>query len=71
MVSGLQVSMEAPYVCSPCPVNGQGEARRQFFNDPAAPPAGGLLPAVFAAVRNGLGQVLLVRRMDDGLGVAG
>jgi 8-oxo-dGTP pyrophosphatase MutT (NUDIX family) len=39
--------------------------RRQFFHDPAPAP-GGLLPAAYAAVRNGGGQVLLVRRADDG-----
>jgi 8-oxo-dGTP pyrophosphatase MutT (NUDIX family) len=38
----------------------------QFFHDPAAPTPEGLLPAAYAAVRNGLGQVLLVRRADDG-----
>jgi NUDIX domain len=48
------------------PVNGHREVRRQFFHDPAAPTPAGLLPAAFAAVRNGLGQVLLVRRADDG-----
>ena len=40
--------------------------RRQYFHDPSAPTPNGLLPAAFAAVRNGLGQVLLVRRADDG-----
>jgi len=48
------------------PVNVHQEVRRQFFHDPAAPTPEGLLPAAFAAVRNGLGQVLLVRRADDG-----
>ena len=41
-------------------------ARRQYFHDPAAPAPGGLLPAAYAAVRNSEGQVLLVRRTDDG-----
>ena len=40
--------------------------RRQFFHDPAAPTPKGLLPVAYAAVRNGEGQVLLVRRADDG-----
>jgi mutator protein MutT len=40
--------------------------RRQFFHDPAAPTAEGLLPVAYAAVRNSEGQVLLVRRADDG-----
>jgi len=46
--------------------NVQGGARRQYFHDPAAPTPEGLLPAAYAAVRNLNGQVLLVRRTDDG-----
>ena len=38
----------------------------EYFQDPSAPHAHDLLPAAFAAVRNDAGQVLLVRRIDDG-----
>ena len=38
----------------------------EFYQDPWAPRAHDLLPAAFAAVRNAAGQVLLVRRIDDG-----
>jgi 8-oxo-dGTP pyrophosphatase MutT (NUDIX family) len=38
----------------------------EYYHDVAAPQARELLPAVFAVVRNGLSQVLLVRRVDDG-----
>jgi 8-oxo-dGTP pyrophosphatase MutT (NUDIX family) len=48
------------------PDSGHHEFRRQYFHDPAAPAPAGLLPAAYAAVRNGRGQVLLVRRADDG-----
>jgi 8-oxo-dGTP pyrophosphatase MutT (NUDIX family) len=41
-------------------------ARVEYYHDVAAPQACGLLPAAFAIVRNGLGQVLLVCRTDDG-----
>jgi 8-oxo-dGTP pyrophosphatase MutT (NUDIX family) len=41
-------------------------ARVEYYHDVAAPQARELLPAAFAIVRNGLGQVLLVRRADDG-----
>jgi 8-oxo-dGTP pyrophosphatase MutT (NUDIX family) len=41
-------------------------ARTEYYHDVAAPPARELLPAAFAIVRNGSGQVLLVRRADDG-----
>jgi 8-oxo-dGTP pyrophosphatase MutT (NUDIX family) len=41
-------------------------ARMEYYHDVAAPPARELLPVAFAIVRNGLGQVLLVRRADDG-----
>lgn len=40
--------------------------RTEYLDDPAAPAAGGLLPAAYALVRNSVGQVLLVRRADDG-----
>jgi 8-oxo-dGTP pyrophosphatase MutT (NUDIX family) len=39
---------------------------REYYQDPAAPPADDVLPAAFAAVRNPAGEVLLVRRLDDG-----
>ena len=38
----------------------------EYYRDPWAPRAHDLLPAAFAAVRNDAGQVLLVRRIDDG-----
>jgi 8-oxo-dGTP pyrophosphatase MutT (NUDIX family) len=38
----------------------------EYYHDGAAPQARELLPAAFALVRNGSGQVLLVRRADDG-----
>jgi 8-oxo-dGTP pyrophosphatase MutT (NUDIX family) len=38
----------------------------EYYQDPSAPQAHDLLPAAFAAVRNATGQVLLVRRIDDG-----
>jgi mutator protein MutT len=41
-------------------------SRRQYLDDPQAPVAQGLLPAAFAIVRNQHGEVLLVRRADDG-----
>src|SRR6478609_4415268 len=39
---------------------------REYFKDPNAPRADDVLPAAFAAVRNVAGEVLLVRRIDDG-----
>ena len=41
-------------------------ARVEYYHDVAAPQARELLPAAFAIVRNGVGEVLLVRRADDG-----
>jgi hypothetical protein len=41
-------------------------ARMEYYHDVAAPQARELLPTAFAVVRNGLGRVLLVRRIDDG-----
>ena len=38
----------------------------EYYRDPGAPRADDLLPAAFAAVRNVAGEVLLVRRIDDG-----
>ncbi len=39
---------------------------REYYQDPHAPRAHDVLPAAFAAVRNLAGEVLLVRRIDDG-----
>ena len=39
---------------------------REYYRDPNAPRAHDVLPAAFAAVRNDAGEVLLVRRIDDG-----
>ena len=39
---------------------------REYYQEPGAPRAHDVLPAAFAAVRNVTGQVLLVRRIDDG-----
>ena len=39
---------------------------REYYRDPNAPRAHDVLPAAFAAVRNVAGEVLLVRRIDDG-----
>lgn len=38
--------------------------RAEFFHDPRAPAANSLRPTVFAAVRDGGGAILLVRRAD-------
>lgn len=39
---------------------------REYYRDPSAPRAHDLLPAAFAAVRNTHGEILVVRRIDDG-----
>jgi ADP-ribose pyrophosphatase YjhB (NUDIX family) len=39
---------------------------REYYQDPSAPTAHDVLPAAFAAVRNSTGELLLVRRIDDG-----
>ena len=39
---------------------------REYYRDTNAPRAHDVLPAAFAAVRNVTGEVLLVRRIDDG-----
>jgi 8-oxo-dGTP pyrophosphatase MutT (NUDIX family) len=39
---------------------------REYYQDPNTPRAHDVLPAAFAAVRNGVGELLLVRRIDDG-----
>ena len=41
-------------------------ARVEYYYDVAAPRARAMLPAAYAVVRNGVGRVLLVRRVDDG-----
>lgn len=40
--------------------------RVEYYHDVTAPQARELLPVAFAIVRNGVGEVLLVRRADDG-----
>ena len=39
---------------------------REYYRDPNAPRAHDVLPAAFAAVRNLVGEVFLVRRIDNG-----
>lgn len=39
---------------------------REYYQDPNAPQPHDVLPAAFAAVRNSAGELLLVRRIDDG-----
>jgi 8-oxo-dGTP pyrophosphatase MutT (NUDIX family) len=39
---------------------------REYYHDPNAPRAHDVLPAAFAAVRNLAGEILMVRRIDDG-----
>ena len=39
---------------------------REYYQDPNTPTAHDVLPAAFAAVRNSAGELLLVRRIDDG-----
>lgn len=41
--------------------------RRVHFHDPDAPSATVVVPSAFVAVRNGRGQLLLVRRADSGM----
>lgn len=41
--------------------------RRDFYNDPSAPTAQRIVPAVTAFVTNDKGEVLLERRSDNGL----
>ncbi len=42
-------------------------ARRDFVDDPAAPPANSVVPSVVAAVLNDAGELLMVHRTDNGL----
>lgn len=39
---------------------------REYYREENTPRAQDVLPAAFAAVRNGAGELLLVRRIDDG-----
>jgi 8-oxo-dGTP pyrophosphatase MutT (NUDIX family) len=39
---------------------------REYYREENTPKAQDVLPAAFAAVRNGVGKLLLVRRIDDG-----
>ncbi|MFB8003110.1 NUDIX domain-containing protein [Nocardia sp. NPDC056000] len=41
--------------------------RRDYQNDPNAPKANSLVPAASVVVVNGLGQILLQRRVDNGM----
>ncbi|MBB5870208.1 ADP-ribose pyrophosphatase YjhB (NUDIX family) [Allocatelliglobosispora scoriae] len=42
-------------------------ARRDYYNDPAAPPANSVVPAAAAAVMNERGELLLIHRTDNDL----
>jgi len=46
--------------------NGGVVRLREYYQDPNAPRAHDVLVAAFAAVRNAAGEVLVVRRIDDG-----
>ncbi|RNL77642.1 NUDIX domain-containing protein [Nocardioides marmorisolisilvae] len=41
--------------------------RREYYDDPAAPPANSLVPAATVFVQDDAGRVLLVQRSDNGL----
>lgn len=41
--------------------------RRDFYNDPAAPPANSVVPSVVAAVLNDNGELLMIHRTDNNL----
>ena len=41
--------------------------RRDFYNDPAAPPANSVVPSVVAAVLNDNGELLMLHRTDNNL----
>lgn len=41
--------------------------KRDYYDDPAAPPANSIVVAVTAAVRNSRGELLLIERTDNGL----
>lgn len=42
-------------------------ARRDYFNDPDAPPANSVVPSVVAAVVNDRGELLMIHRTDNNL----
>jgi ADP-ribose pyrophosphatase YjhB (NUDIX family) len=42
-------------------------ARRDFFNDPDAPPANSVVPSVVAAVQDDQGRLLMIHRTDNDL----
>lgn len=42
-------------------------ARRDYFDDPSAPPANSIVPSVTVAVRNPSGALLLIHRTDNDL----
>ena len=74
LVSGSQVTRRSPSSCSPSPCRVPSAGResapvvrlREYYQDPNTPRAHDVLPAAFAAVRNSAGELLLVRRIDDG-----
>jgi ADP-ribose pyrophosphatase YjhB (NUDIX family) len=41
--------------------------KRDYYDDPDAPAANSLVPAVAAVVRDSEGQILMIRRADNGL----
>jgi len=41
-------------------------ARRDYYNDPDAPAPNSVVPSVVAAVRNERGEILMIRRTDNG-----
>jgi ADP-ribose pyrophosphatase YjhB (NUDIX family) len=41
--------------------------RRDYFNDPDAPPANSVVPSVVAAVRDDQGRLLMIHRTDNNL----
>jgi 8-oxo-dGTP diphosphatase len=47
-------------------VDGGPVTRKEYFHDRSAPPVNSITPTAFAAVRDGRGCVLLVRRTDSG-----
>ena len=42
-----------------------GVGRVDFYHDPAAPPANSIVPSVTVAVRDGVGRILLVHKIDN------